>query len=68
MALILLVTVSDDACKASFDAAVVKTSSWSTNANYRGGPAPPPERFAYYVVTRGNSVVTIADEPALMAF
>lgn len=61
-------TATSAACKTSFDAAVVKTSSWSTNANYRGGPAPPPERFAYYVVTRGNSVIAIADEPALVAF
>jgi hypothetical protein len=55
-------------CLAAFDAALVKTSAWSTNANYRGGPAPPPDRWGFYVVTRADSVVVIATASDLAAF
>lgn len=56
------------ACKAAFDAATVTTSGWSTNAGYRGGAAPPPNRYGFYVVTRADAVVIIATTKDLVAF
>ncbi len=55
-------------CNASFQSAVVTTSSWSTNAGYSGGAAPPPPRYAFYVVTKGDTVLTIASPTALATF
>ncbi len=49
-----------DACMAAFAAATVSKSDWSTNANYRGGPAPPPDRYGFYVVTHADAVQIIS--------
>jgi hypothetical protein len=55
-------------CITSFHNAVVAMSAWSTNANYSGGAAPPPARYAFYVVTHGDTVVTISNAADLVAF
>ena len=55
-------------CKAAFDAATVTTSDWSTNANYKGGVAPPPARYAFYVITQADAVRVIAKTADLVAF
>ncbi len=55
-------------CKAAFAAATITTSAWSTNAGYQGGVAPPPDRYAFYVVTRSDAVVVIATSADLATF
>lgn len=48
-------------CNVAFVGTSLAASSWSTNAGYAGGAAPPPPRYAYYAVTRGDSVLVIGD-------
>jgi hypothetical protein len=60
--------VNGAACNASFQSALVGTSSWSTNAGYSGGAAPPPPRYAFYVVTKGDTVTAIASPADLATF
>ena len=59
---------NEAACRSAFTAAIVTTSAWSTNDGYRGGVAPPPARYGFVVVTRGDTVSVLGTASDLLSF